>query len=88
MTKLEVILENKKCYEVLMDMTSGMSLFEKAVAKNLTAKLFKGHKWLGGLSDAEANKEYEKLAELGYAYKAIQDEFVRQYEAVYAKIGD
>ena len=78
MTRLEVMNENKKMYEYVSGLYSGIAgIPEKQLDAVVIAQLIfpwiKGNKWMGGMSDSLRNKVYERIMGYGYTYEQVEE---------------
>lgn len=81
MTKLELVKKNKADYAKMEKIiaSGNMTIFEKAVAENITLKWIKGNKWMGGLGcGMAAERCYGRVMNLGYDFEEVDEEFERQ----------
>lgn len=79
MTRLDIIKEHQRQYaELSLRIASMPESIERAVAQYLILPWIKGVKWMGGMSDAKAQRAFETLQTLGYTDYEIFSEYDRQ----------
>ncbi len=88
MKKIDIINKHKTDYAMLEAKIAKMPAgLERAVAQHVTLTWIKGTKWMGGLSDAAAERAYSRVTAMGYSWEQVDAEFERQIYVEFADLG-